>query len=114
MTIARKAIVWGLFAVGGTLSSFVLPAVILLFLLVASGHVPIGLEYPALHTFAGGLLGKTFLFFVIALSLWHSAHRLRVVFHDFGVRKDPLVAKFVYLIAGVGTVLTAYYLYLIH
>ena len=114
MAIARKAIVWGLFAAGGTISSFVFPAIILLFLFVANGHTPGGLEYTQAHSFAGSLFGKICLFFVISLSLWHSAHRLRVVFHDFGVRKDQFVAKAVYLVAGVGTVLTAYYLYLIH
>jgi fumarate reductase subunit D len=113
MAIAKKAIVWGLFAAGGTLSSFVFPAVILLFLLIASGHTPIGLEYDPARAFAAGILGKIILFVVISLSLWHAAHRLRVVFHDFGVRSDPLVAKAVYLVAAVGTLLTAFYLILI-
>jgi fumarate reductase subunit D len=42
--------------------------------------------------------------------LWHAAHRLRVVAHDFGIRKDKLVANVVYLVATIGTVLTAYFL----
>ena len=114
MAIAKKAIVWGLFAAGGTLSSFVFPALILLFLLLASGHTPIGLEYEQARAFAASLLGKLTLFVVISLSLWHAAHRLRVVFHDFGVRKDQWVARAVYLVAALGTVMTAFYLYLIN
>jgi len=114
MAIAKKAIVWGLFAAGGTVSSFVFPAVILLFLLIASGHTPIGLEYEPARSFAAGVFGKIILFVVISLSLWHAAHRLRVVFHDFGVRRDQLVAKAVYLVAAVGTVLTAFYLILMN
>lgn len=113
MAIARKAIVWGLFAAGGTLSSFVLPAVILIFLLIAVGQAPGGLEFESARSFLAGWIGKFCLFVVISLCLWHAAHRLRVVFHDFGVRSDQWVARGVYLLAGVGTVLTAYYLILI-
>jgi fumarate reductase subunit D len=111
MTIARKAVVWGLFAAGGTVSAFLFPAIIALFLLVAVGRVPAGLQFENLHAFAAGWIGKSILFIVISLSLWHAAHRLRVVFHDFGVRQDTAVANAVYLVAAVGTVLTAFYLY---
>ena len=80
---------------------------------MASGRVPEGLEFANLHAFAAGWFGKIVLFFVISLALWHAAHRLRVVFHDFGVRKDKVVAKAVYLVAIIGTMLTAWYLYAI-
>ena len=113
MTIAKKSFVWGLFAAGGTVAAFILPALIGLYLLVALGRVPEGLAFENIHAFAASWLGKTCLFVVIFLSLWHAAHRLRVVFHDFGVRKDKAVAKAVYLVASIGTLLTAFYLYLI-
>ena len=113
MAIAKKSVVWGLFAAGGTIAAFLFPAVIALFLLVATGHVPDGLQHASLSGFASSEIGKIILFFVISLTLWHAAHRLRVVFHDFGVRKDKIVAKAVYLVAAAGTVLTAYYLYAI-
>ncbi|GMR15121.1 MAG: hypothetical protein BMS9Abin30_0742 [Gammaproteobacteria bacterium] len=113
MTIAKKAVVWILFAAGGTLTAFVYPALIVLFLLVASGNVPEGLRYEQIHTFAASWPGKATLFVVVFLSLWHAAHRLRVVAHDFGIRKDKLVANAVYLVAATGTVLTAIYLLLI-
>ena len=51
------------------------------------------------------------LFIVLFLSVWHAAHRLRVVAHDFGIRKDALVANAVYTIATIGTVLAAFYLF---
>ena len=111
MSIARKAVVWGLFAAGGTISAFLFPALIGLFLLVAIGAVPAGLEHDSIYAFASNWAGKCALFLVISLSLWHAAHRLRVVFHDFGVRKDKAVANAVYLVAAVGTLLTAFYLY---
>lgn len=110
MAIAKKAIVWGLFAAGGTISSFVLPAVMLLFLFIASGSTPVGLEYAAARELVSGWFAKLCLFVVISLSLWHAAHRLRVVFHDFGVRRDQLVARAVYVVAAIGTAAVAYYL----
>ena len=111
MSIARKAVVWGLFAAGGTISAFLFPALIGLFLLVAVGRVPPGMEFDALSAFAAHWIGKSALFLVIFLSLWHAAHRLRVVFHDFGVRQDKAVANAVYLVAAIGTFMTAFYLY---
>ena len=110
MAIAKKAIVWGLFAAGGTLTSFVYPALIALFLLIATGNAPVGLQYEQIHSFASGWLGKACLFVVLFLSAWHAAHRLRVVVHDFGVRKDTLVANVVYTVATIVTVLAAFYL----
>lgn len=111
MAIAKKAVVWGLFAAGGTVAAFLFPALIALYLLVALGNVPTGLQYENIHAFASSLFGKAVLFVVISLALWHAAHRLRVVFHDFGVRMDKTVARAVYLVAAIGTALTAYYLY---
>ena len=113
MAIAKKAVIWGLFAAGGTLTAFVFPALIVLFLLIATGNVPEGLQFEQIHAFAASWLGKACLFVVLFLSLWHAAHRLRVVFHDFGVRKDKLVANAVYLVATAGTVITAFYLFMI-
>jgi fumarate reductase subunit D len=39
--------------------------------------------------------------------LWHAAHRLRVVAHDFGIRADTPVAIAVYGLAAIGTIATA-------
>jgi len=110
MSIAKKSVVWGLFAAGGTLSAFIFPVLIALFLMVALGNAPEGLQYEKIHAFSASWPGKLCLFVVISLALWHAAHRLRVVFHDFGVRKDKAVANAVYLVALIGTVLTAFYL----
>ena len=110
MAIAKKAIVWGLFAAGGTLTAFVFPALIALFLFTAMGDVPDGLQFAQIHAFASSWLGKACLFVVLFLSVWHAAHRLRVVAHDFGIRKDALVANVVYTVAAIATVLTAFYL----
>jgi fumarate reductase subunit D len=113
MTIAKKAVVWGLFAAGGTLTSFVFPALIGLFLLVSLGLTPDGLQYERLLAFASSWYGALCLFVVLFLALWHAAHRARVMLHDFGLRQDGLVANVLYLAAAAGTVLTVAYLYLV-
>ena len=113
MAIAKKAIVWGLFAAGGTLTAFVFPVLIALFLLIATGNTPEGLQFDQIHAFLASWLGKVCLFVVLFLSVWHAAHRLRVVAHDFGIRKDALVANAVYTVAAIGTALAAFYLLMI-
>lgn len=110
MAKSNKPIVWGLFAAGGTLAAFLAPALVLLFLLAALGHAPRLLGYAQLHAFAANWLGKLFLLAVIALFLWHAAHRLRVTLHDFGLRRDTIVAVVVYVVAAAGTLLSALYL----
>ena len=107
MAKSNKPIVWSLFAAGGTLAAFLAPVLVLLFLLLAMGHIPGILRYDNLHQFAGHWLGKLSLFGVIALFLWHAAHRLRVTVHDFGLRQDTMVAVVVYGVAALGTALTA-------
>ena len=110
MAIAKKALVWTLFAAGGTVTAFVFPALIALFLFIATGNTPENLQYEQIHAFSASLLGKAALFIVLFLAVWHAAHRLRVVAHDFGIRKDALIASAVYTAAAIGSVLTAFYL----
>ena len=110
MAKSNKPIVWSLFAAGGTLAAFLAPVLALLFVLLALGHTPNVLTYEGLRAVAGHWFGKLFLFGVIALFLWHAAHRLRVTVYDFGLRADTLAAVIVYLTAATGTVLTVLYL----
>ena len=110
MAKSNKPIVWSLFAAGGTLAAFLAPVLVLLFVLAALGHAPDLLGYSRMHAFAAHWLGKLFLLAVIALFLWHAAHRLRVTLHDFGLRQDPIAAAVVYLVAAAGTVLSVLYL----
>jgi fumarate reductase subunit D len=110
MAKSNKPIFWSLFAAGGTLAAFLAPVLVLLFLLVSMGHAPALLSYTQLHAFAAGWFGKLFLLVVIALFLWHAAHRLRVTLYDFGLRQDAVVAVVVYLVAAAGTVLSVVYL----
>ena len=110
MAKSNKPVVWFPFAAGGTVIAFCIPVIVVLTFLAALGHVPAGLSYERMHTFAGSGLGKLILFGVIALSLWSSAHRLRCTFYDFGVRADTLVATVLYIAAIAGSLLSAVYL----
>ena len=105
MAKSNKPVVWGLFAAGGTLAAFVLPALIALTLLAAIGHAPAGMSYDRLHALAAHWAGKAILFGVLFLALWHAAHRLRITLHDFGIRSDTLVAVILYALAAAGTLL---------
>ena len=111
MAKSNKPIVWGPFAAGGTVTALAMPAVILLTLLAALGHVPSGLEYDALRAFLAGWTGKLLAAVLLILSLWSSAHRLRITCHDFGARRDGAIAASVYLTAAFGTLAAAYYLF---
>ena len=103
MAKSNKPIVWGPFAAGGTLTAFLIPALIVLTLLAASGHTPDLLTYERLHAFAGHWLVKLALTGVVFLSLWSAAHRLRITCYDLGMRSDALVATVVYAVALAGT-----------
>jgi fumarate reductase subunit D len=110
MAIAKKALVWSLFAAGGTVTAFLFPALIALFLMVSLGYVPDGLSYPDISAFAASWIGRIILFGTLFFALWHAAHRMRVIFHDLGVRADRIIATVLYLLAALGTVLAAVYL----
>jgi fumarate reductase subunit D len=110
MAKSNKPIVWGVFAAGGTATAFIIPALVVVTLLAALGQVPQGLSYASMHAFASHWLGKLVIFGVMFLSLWSSAHRLRITFYDFGVRADAAVATVVYLVAAAGSVATLLYL----
>ena len=110
MAKSNKPIVWGPFAAGGTLTAFLTPVLILLTLLAALGHAPDLLAYERLHAFAGHGAAKLALAGVVFLSLWSTAHRLRITCYDLGVRADTLVATLVYAAALAGTGASVLYL----
>ena len=103
MAIARKALVWALFAAGGTVTAFVYPVLIALFLLASLGRVPPGLSFAGVQDLLGAWPMRLLLLGVIVLALWHAAHRMRVLCHDLGLRADRLLAWILYLAAGAGS-----------
>lgn len=111
MSKSNKPIIWGLFAVGGTVAAFLTPVLVLLLLCVTLNLHPRCFTYEFLHNVViSHWLGKFGVFSLISLSLWHAAHRMRITMHDLGIRMDLIVAIILYIIAAIGTILTAYYL----
>ncbi len=103
MAIARKAFVWGLFAAGGTITAFVFPALIALFLMVSAGYVPAGLSFESASQLLLAWPARLVIISVLLFSLWHAAHRMRVLAHDLGMRRDGIIAFTCYLLAGIGS-----------
>ena len=110
MARSNKPIVWGPFAAGGTLTAFLTPALVLLTLLAALGHVPDVLAYERMHALAGHWLAKLAVAAVVFLSLWSAAHRLRITAYDLGLRADTLVATILYSATLACTGAAIYYL----
>ena len=110
MAISNKPIVWAPFAAGGTLTAFLTPVLIVLTLLAALGHAPDLFAYERLHASAGSWLAKLAIGAAVFLSLWSTAHRLRITCYDLGIRADALVAAIVYAGALAGTAASVLYL----
>ena len=90
---------WMLFGAGGMVAALIGAA--LVFVTGLAGPLGIGLLDGVMTpghvlAFARNPIGKAFVFGVVALFLWHAAHRLFHTLHDFGVR------------AGTGTWLACY------
>lgn len=103
---SAKAIPWLLFAAGGTTAAFLLPVMVFV-----SGLGPLGVfagafSYETMSAFFGNWIIKLIFLGILALMMWHAAHRLRVCAHDFGIRADTPVAVVLYGLAAIGTLAT--------
>lgn len=109
MAKSNKPIVWSLFAGGGLLAAFLIPAMIV----ITGLAVPMGLlseealAYDRMLALAGNPIGKLVLFGVIFLPLWHAAHRLRMTLHDLGIRAGRVTMLACYGVAGLGSIAAA-------
>jgi len=107
MNQSNKPIVWGLFAAGGTVSAFLVPALILVTCLA----VPLGLlpadtlSYQHLIDLLQHVISKLITFGVLFLIIWHAAHRMRITAHDLGIRNDTVVMLICYGVAAAGSLL---------
>lgn len=106
MATSHKPVIWSLFAGGGTIAAFVIPALILITCLA----VPLGLlsanalDYDHVLALLQQPISKFAAFAVLFPTIWHAAHRMRITAHDVGIRNDMLVAAIFYGIAAVGTI----------
>lgn len=100
---------WSFFGAGGVFSSFFVPIHVLLLGLA----LPLGWlawpEHGNLLTLAQNPLARIYLFLLIALSLFHAAHRIRFTLHDLLLAKsiDTPAAFVCYGGAIVGTLFAA-------
>jgi fumarate reductase subunit D len=86
---SNAPIFWLLFGAGGMLSALIGPMLVF----ITGIAVPLGLLLPAdamsyshMQVLVQSFPGKGFLFTVIALFMWHAAHRLFHSVHDLGFR----------------------------
>lgn len=107
---SNAPVFWGLFGAGGMLSALVGPALVF----ITGIAVPLGLllpsgtmSYPKMLTFAQNFIGKGFIFAVIALFLWHAAHRIFHSLHEVGIHAGMGAKLLCYGSAFIGTIVSA-------
>lgn len=116
MARSNKPWLWLPFAIGGTVSAFLLPALVLLTLGVSTGMLPHALDYERMHAFFGHWLVGLIAFGVVASMLWHAAHRLRMTLQDIAFRSAgprALSAGICYTLAALFTLALALHLILL-
>jgi len=101
---------WGLFSVGGVVAAFLVPVHLFLHGLA----IPLGwisISHARMLALVGQPLVKVYLFTLIALPLYHWAHRFRFILEDLGLHglRTP-IAILSYGSAVVGTVATLWVL----
>lgn len=111
MKRSNAPVFWALFGAGGMLSALAGPvlvfitgiAVPLAFLLPADT-----MSYARTLAFAQHFIGKLFILAIIALFLWHAAHRIFKSLHDVGIHPSPASRLACYGSALAGTVVAVY------
>ena len=107
---------WLLFGAGGMLSALLGWMLVLLtgiagpLDLAGAGRL---VTYDNAIALARDPIGKVFVFAVVALFLWHAAHRIHHTLHDFGIHPGPGPWLACYGVAFAVTALAAYRLVLI-
>ena len=111
MKRSHEPIFWALFGAGGMLAALIGPALVF----ITGIAVPFGLifaadtmSYAHMLALAQNWMGKCILFAVVALFLWHAAHRIAILLHDFGVPAVTAIKLFAYGFAFIGTVVAGY------
>ena len=110
MKRSNAPIFWTLFGAGGMFAAMIGPMLVF----ITGIAVPLGfllphdsMSYPRMLALAQHWAGKAFLFLVIALFLWHGAHRIYHSLHDLGLRSGTAARLACYGLALLGTVVAA-------
>ncbi len=104
---------WALFSAGGFVAAVLVPVhVAILGIAFAAGWLPDdALSYERVHRLANNPLIKLYLLALIALPLFHWAHRFRfAIHHQFGIGLKRLVAVGCYGSALAGTAVAVWVL----
>jgi fumarate reductase subunit D len=111
MKRSNAPIFWSMFGAGGMLSALIGPALVF----ITGIAVPLGFLLPAdsmnyaqMLAFAQHWLGKTFIFAVVALFLWHAVHRIFHSLHDIGIHTGAMAKLVCYGGALAGTLVAAW------
>ena len=111
MKRSNAPIFWSLFGAGGVLSALVGPVLVFITGIATPtgvGMPPEALSYARVMAFAHTFIGKAALFAVIALFLFHAAHRIYHCLHDFGVHPGAGIKVLLYGSALLGSVAAAW------
>jgi succinate dehydrogenase subunit D len=106
MKRSNQPVFWVLFGAGGMLSAAI--GAVLVFITGVAAPLGLGvsrelMSYGNALAFARSIPGKAFLFAVVALFLWHAAHRIFHSLHDLGVRTGTPAWLACYGTASLGT-----------
>lgn len=109
-----EPVFWGLFSAGGFIAAFLVPIhVAILGIAFAAGWLPTrALSYERVQHLVQLPLVKLYLWGLIALPLYHWAHRFRfAIYHQFGIlRWKRFIAVACYGTAIAGTAISAWVL----
>lgn len=108
---SNAPIFWGLFGAGGMLSALLGPMLVFITgLAVPLGFIvaPDAMSYPNMLAFAQHWIGKAFLFAIIALFLWHAAHRIFHSLHDIGIHGGSAAKLLTYGVALLATLVAGF------
>jgi len=104
LLLKLEPVVWLLFGAGMMVGGFVLPAFIATVGLGLIGDEQ-AFSYDRMYALLSSPIGRLVALAALALPLWGGAHHLRHVWIDFGgLKTDPLVGGFFYLLALGGSV----------
>ncbi len=111
MRRSNAPVFWTLFGAGGMLSALLGPMLVF----ITGIAVPLGLllprdlmNYPRVLALAQHWAGKGFVFAVIALFIWHAAHRIFHSLHDLGIHTGALARLLCYGGSLIVTLLAAW------
>lgn len=100
---------WSLFGAGGVIAAFFVPVQIILTGIAApAGWASGAFAYPRMVALLSHPVIRVYVFVLIALPLFHWAHRFRFTLVDLGLRRGQRTVAFAcYGAAIIGTILTA-------